>query len=395
VIKEVQLKCTPSVFLTIFCNKNTDGSKKRLFLPKNKTMKLIEIKYSQTNWISTNDWLLSDLSLNDFNLIIGENAVGKSRTVLLISSFAKMLSEQVSNVYNGKFSLKFLKENGDYFIYELDAYKGVKSEKLTVNDKIILNRHENQTEIYSSTTKKVIKISPPDDKLAIHVRRDKDEFPFFEDLIQWAKQVHGFKFGNITPHTLLIDKQADRLTSVDEIPSLLEELKPIEYEEIIRQFNSLGYDLEKIVVRKDETTTKIAVFQKGLKFGLRQEQLSQGMFRSLCLIIFMHYLLSKDKVSTIIVDDFCEGLDYNRAIKLGKLIVEKFANSNIQFIATTNDNFLMNVIDIKYWNILVREGSTVRSFNYQNSKNIFDDFKMSGLSNFYLFSSDFLTQKQL
>jgi predicted ATPase len=358
-------------------------------------MKLIEIKYSITDFPSINNWLLKDLSLSNINLIIGENAVGKSRTVQLISSFAKMLSEQVSVIYYGKFSLKFLKENGDSIIYIVDADTIIKSEKLIINDTVMLERIANKTEIYSETSHKYIKISPPDDKLVIHVRRDKDEFPYFEDLIQWAKQVHGFKFGNITPHTLLIDKFADRLTSVDEIPSLLEELKPTEYREIIKQFNTLGYEIERLAVEKNEIGARIYVYQKGLKLALNQEQLSQGMFRSLCLIIFMHYLLSKDKVSTIIVDDFCEGLDYNRAIKLGKLIVEKFANSNIQFIATTNDNFLMNVIDIKYWNILVREGSTVRSFNYQNSKDIFDDFKMSGLSNFYLFSSDFLTQKQL
>jgi predicted ATPase len=355
-------------------------------------MKLIEIKYSNTNAAHFNDWYLSDLSLTDFNLIIGENAVGKSRTVQLISSFAKMVSENF--MYFGKWTLTFSKTNKSFIVYDLEIDNGVKSEKITINNKTVLDRSGNRTEIYSETAKKSIKINPPDDRLVLHVRRDKDEFPYFEDLINWAKQVHGFKFGNITPHTLLIDKKADRLTSVDEIPSLLEELAPKEYDEIIKQFNSLGYELEKIVVNKDEIGTKIAVFQKGLTSGLKQEQLSQGMFRSLCLIIFMHYLLTKNNVSTIIVDDFCEGLDYNRAIKLGKLIVEKFANSNIQFIATTNDSFLMNVIDIKYWNILVREGSTVRSFNYQNSKDIFDDFKMSGLSNFYLFSSDFLTQKQ-
>ncbi len=358
-------------------------------------MKLIEIKYAVTNLAGTNDWLLNDLLLNDFNLIIGGNAVGKSRTVQIISSFAKMILEQVSTIFLGNWSLKFQAVNGDIFIYELDIREpNIHSEKLIINNVTVLDRNVNRTELFSVTNKEFIKISPPDDRLVLHIRRDKDEFPYFEDLIQWAKQVHGFKFGNITPHTLLIDKKADRLTSVDEIPSLLEELSPNAYEEIIKQFNSLGYELEKIVVHKDEMGTKIAVFQKGIKLGLRQEELSQGMFRSLCLIIFMHYLQSKNNVSTIIVDDFCEGLDYNRAIKLGKLIVEQFADSKIQFIATTNDNFLMDVIDIKYWNILVREGSTVRSFNYQNSKAIFDDFKLSGLSNFYLFSSDFLSQKQ-
>ncbi len=355
-------------------------------------MKLIEIKYTDSN---ASNWQLLDLSLGNFNLIIGENAVGKSRTVHLISSFAQMIAKQDTYIYFGEWVLSFMKNNGDILTYELDVlHPNIQREKLSINGHDVLNRDKNSTKIYSETSKKFIKINPPDDTLVLHVRRDKDEFPFFEDLIQWAKQVRGFKFGSIAPHTLNVDKQTDTLTSIDNIPALLEQLNDSEYTAIINQFNSLNYELEKISIRKNLNGNRIIVYQKGMTTELNQHDMSQGMFRSLCLIIFMHYLQSKNNVSTIIVDDFCEGLDYNRAIKLGKLIVEQFANSKIQFIATTNDNFLMDVIDIKYWNILVREGSTVRSFNYQNSKAIFDDFKLSGLSNFYLFSSDFLSQKQ-
>ncbi|MCP4106937.1 MAG: ATP-binding protein [Desulfobacteraceae bacterium] len=101
-------------------------------------------------------------------------------------------------------------------------------------------------------------------------------------------------------------------------------------------------------------------------------------------------LLIQNKAETIIVDDICEGLDYERATKLGKLLFKIFQAKNVQFIVSSNDSFLMDVIDIRYWNILVRENNLIRVYNYKNSKDKFDNFKYSGLSNFDLFSSDYL-----
>ena len=132
------------------------------------------------------------------------------------------------------------------------------------------------------------------------------------------------------------------------------------------------------------------VVEEGLKKSVIETDLSQGMSRALDLLTYVQYLLQSGKTSIFILDDLGEGLDYERATKLGKLLVEKLENSNIQFIATSNDSFLMDVIPIKYWNILRRDGNTVSSLNYQNSKERFDKFLMTGLSNFDLFSSNYL-----
>ena len=93
------------------------------------------------------------------------------------------------------------------------------------------------------------------------------------------------------------------------------------------------------------------------------------------------------------IDDLCEGLDYERATKLGKLIFNKCKDTNIQLIATSNDSFLMDVVDIKFWNVLQREGKVVTAINIQTHEALFKKFKFTGLSNFDFFASDYIKPK--
>lgn len=249
-----------------------------------------------------------------------------------------------------------------------------------MNNKLLLKRNSGKTELFSFTFDKFIKISPPDDKLVLHIRRDKEEFPFFEDIVRWAEQAEMVEFAgeNFGKNLAL----------------WFEELNSHSIESLKRDFNQLGYKLNDVFLKKTKYADNkiVHVVEDGLKKSVVETDLSQGMSRALDLFTYVQNLLQIGKTSIFILDDIGEGLDYERATKLGKLLVEKLENSNIQFIATTNDSFLMDVIPIKYWNLLVREGSTVKSYNYQNSKEVFDKFKMTGLSNFDLFSSDYLLQ---
>jgi hypothetical protein len=52
------------------------------------------------------------------------------------------------------------------------------------------------------------------------------------------------------------------------------------------------------------------------------------------------------------------------------------------------------IVDIKYWNVLQREGTIVTTINQQNNPDLFKKFMFTGLSNFDFFASDFITQYQ-
>lgn len=119
-------------------------------------------------------------------------------------------------------------------------------------------------------------------------------------------------------------------------------------------------------------------------------QLSSGMLRTLYLLCYMEYIKKNSKVSLLLVDDMSEGLDYSRSTRLGQMIFDDCRQNGLQVIASSNDAFLMDVVDISNWQILRRVGSKVTSINQYTNPDLFRKFKMTGLSNFDFFSSDFI-----
>ena len=374
------------------------------FVKNHTLMKLVSVSYSHEDTPKADSWELVDVNLLDQNLIVGRNATGKSRLAQMISSFSKMISQSSPFLYFGNWDMQFVTNSEEKIRYKLNVgsdsnFESVNSEEIYINDKLVLTRDKNSAKIFSNTKHELVPISPPDNKLVIHVRRDKEEFPFLEFIAFWAEQTYGFKFGNITPYSYRINKDADRLTSVDSIPNIIEKLHTLDkgsrknINSAIDDFNSLGYNITDIKLGVTEKQSLFLVLEKHLQKYLPQNSLSQGMYRSLALLLFVEFISAQGSVSTVIIDDLCEGLDYERAIKLGKLIFKKFKDKNIQLIATTNDSFLMDSIGIKNWNILIRESNKVTSFNYKKNEEIFEKFKYSGLSNFDFFSSDYLNKK--
>jgi len=71
------------------------------------------------------------------------------------------------------------------------------------------------------------------------------------------------------------------------------------------------------------------------------------------------------------------------------LIIEKVKKSNVQIIMTTNDRFVMNKVPLEYWSLIQRVPKKSLFFNYQNSKETFEEFKYTGLNNFDFLSTEF------
>ena len=88
----------------------------------------------------------------------------------------------------------------------------------------------------------------------------------------------------------------------------------------------------------------------------------------------------------------CLGLDYSKSTGVGRLLFDICREHGMQLMATSNEEFMMNIVDIGEWNILVRKDQTVKSLNAANHPELFDEFRFSGLDNFDLFTSDVLNR---
>ena len=115
------------------------------------------------------------------------------------------------------------------------------------------------------------------------------------------------------------------------------------------------------------------------------------MFRVFCVLLYMIYSSTLADARCLMIDDMGEGLDYRRSTKLGKIVFDYCKKNSIQLIVTSNDSFLMDSVPLDLWNILQRNGRTVTSLNSQTHQELFTKFARTGLSNFDILSSNFIT----
>lgn len=383
-------------------------------------MQLKEMKLSRFKG-QANEWSIEGrpkdgkfgqpLSFNNMNLIAGKNASGKSRTIDAIRHIADLFSGdmKISNLYSSGYGTAEYKlifdDNGDNIEYYLDFFDGkIKQELLTVNGKELLNRATGK--LWYEGAKEELEFETDDDVLAIS-KRDKKQHSFFETLYIWGKSLNHYRFGSqlgknalIRDLNLIKDDDEVDLKDGNEVASIFIKGKRLYsnvfVDAVIQDMNAIAYNIKNIDVSPLRNFPIAAyglnVQEADIDDITDQREMSQGMFRVLSLLIQLNYSLLSKISSCILIDDVGEGLDYDRSKGLIDLIIEKVKTSNVQVIMTTNDRFIMNKIPLDYWSVIQRIPSKSLFYNYHNSKDIFDEFQYTGLSNFDFFSSEFYIQ---
>ncbi|MDB9484764.1 AAA family ATPase, partial [Dolichospermum circinale CS-537/05] len=151
----------------------------------------------------------------------------------------------------------------------------------------------------------------------------------------------------------------------------------------------LENETEEFIDRKPEC---LYVKENDLRQKTEQYSMSQGMFRALYLIIQVNYSLLSRKPSCILIDDIGEGLDFERSSSMIQLLIDKAKTGLVQLIMTSNDRFIMNGVPLQFWSVIERKTGLAKLHNINNSKQIFDDFKFTGLNNFDFFASQFYVE---
>jgi predicted ATPase len=355
-------------------------------------MILKHINYSE-NKGKSNYWEIKDVTLSKQNLIVGVNATGKTRLMNVMAGFAATLSSKLKHI-DGNWD--FIFGNGDdtfyHYYLSIENSKVIREEIIQNDSEFLLKRDTNKAEIYSEVTKTLELFYPPSDEVTVNIRRDTNNYPFLEFFIKWAKNFKLYSFSQTLKNNITIPNNQDGyLDSLNTIPYIINKYSsdsPDMIRAIIDDMRSIGYSISRVsarnILNNNAPANMMAVILKeeDLSCDTDQINISDGMFRALCVIGMLEYILHIEKEGTIVIDDLGEGLDFERSSKLMKLLYEKTANTKIQLIITSNDRFLINSVDMRTINYLSREGHKVAAANYDNNKEIFDTFLLAGLNNF-------------
>ncbi|RLD71929.1 MAG: hypothetical protein DRI98_03735 [Bacteroidetes bacterium] len=356
------------------------------------------------------EWLIDNVSLGETNLVVGKNSSGKTRTLNALSDLVNMIRGKGTSA-SGPVSYELLFRNSEEILkYEL-AYdqETIKNERLYVGEELVLERGEggNGKIKYESTPGSIfLEFEIPHDQLACYAKRDRLQHPFIELIYGWAISLRRFDFsGDLgkSRYALKSSFEAREVDWTDTTSSLVpaitvaEEEYPQFQELVLKDMRQIGYDLKEFgVIHFSErfsgsSQDRYAVYttETGLEKQVTQRDMSQGMFRAFSVLVQVNYYILSGHKGFVIIDDIGEGLDFSRAKQLVQVLISKATEARIQLIMSTNDSFIMNAVDIEHWAVIMREGNKISLYNYENSKEIFEEFKFTGLNNFDFLASEF------
>ena len=354
-------------------------------------MKLTAFKFSRHRW---------QLDLTHFAdqiLLVGQNASGKSKTIRALAKVVALISQKdVLTTVDVLDALLDFDVDAGRLVYSFSVMGGIVTDESLVYTDYTTNTNN---EIISRDKETCILqgevVNPPANKLVLNVRRDTQLYPEMEILQKWAENVVGFSFneadidGDTKSDSWFNGYQYHLNDIVDDM-----EKSPDAKDEFIAKMKEAGYNIASIKTLEFGGQKKIIVREEGLRFLMFDTAMSKGMFRTFFLVAYLLYF-KRNKAgqpAMLLIDDLCEGLDYERSTKLGKLCFDMCEEMGIQLMASSNDSFLMDVVDLKYWNILRRNKSRVEMINAYEYPELFDHFERTGLNNFDLFSSDFIAR---
>ncbi len=376
-------------------------------------MFLESIEYAQFERTSL-AWKLEGCTLGNINLIVGKNATGKSRTLNIIGALADLLSGDRGASLSANYKAKF-DNKGKNIVYILKCKRGkIIKERLDIDSKNLLRRGlEGIGSIYyDQEPQKMLKFQAPPNQVVSVARRDSIQHPFLEDLYDWGKSTRRYYFGTDLGKSQLASIVKDKAKAEKQVlnPKNTNMVVPMFRkgqkkfgsrftDSIKRDMFTVGYDIVAIdvaplvsVIFETNLPGQIVglyVQEADLKGRTDQNDMSQGMFRALSLIIQITYSQMTGEPSCILIDDIGEGLDYERSSALVKLLIERAKETSVQLIMATNDRFVMNNVPLEYWLVIQRIGGISKIHNYRNSPKLFDDFALTGLNNFDFFSSNY------
>lgn len=307
-------------------------------------MNLTSLRYSEFEG-EPRTWKVDGLTLREVNLLVGKNASGKTRTLNVIKGLAAILSQDKPLQYSSGDYETVFRHDSQILQYTLKySNQLVTREEFSIDGKNLLKRGEMGIgEIFAVKENRWIEFQTPQDRVAAAARRDSIQHPYFEALFQWGHELRHFPFGTSLgqDHLAVITKEGPLADPKDpnQVAGVYrrgcKELGDSYNRAIIDDLASVGYDIEEVGLGQPPALkilpqmnvkgelVALLVKERGLRDAMYQNDMSQGMFRVLSMIIHLNFAVMGRRPSCILVDDIGEGLDFDRSCRLIKLLMDK------------------------------------------------------------------------
>lgn len=341
-------------------------------------------------------------------LVVGRNSTGKSRLLSIIRSICGNISG-LRPPAEGNYNIS-VKLNSGIFNYKLIANGNkVEKEELQLDGRELINRRSSEsTKLFFEKEGIYIDSSFEDEILVTASRQDKMQHPWLVEFAQWAKSCRHYDFSRefSTERAISINDFARIHQHPEQLPTDKDDVVSTYTKQfrihgkrfddaVIADMRSLGFminevgagDVATLIPGLQLDAVMLFIKEDGVPARIPQAMMSQGLFRTLGLIIQINAQALSNNNQLTLIDDIGEGLDYERSSHLIKLLIEKSRNHSWQLIMTSNDRQIMNGIPIEQWCILERVAQEVRAFTKENSRESFEEFQFTGLSNFDFFRS--------
>lgn len=350
--------------------------------------KLVNFEFIE--WIGDRlNWEQRKFKLSDFNVILSDNAQGKTRLFNILRSIRDFHTGRIvinNPIYSGKCTLWF-NEGQDEIVYQFEM-KGVSTgQGLTFNE--IIKRNENvlfdrsnKILFEEESQKRIPEFFLPNNIPVVcsTIERGYITFNKIRDFIermlflQANRFVGGEEIG-IDRRAMILDQRGSNIASV---MANWRERMPLVYEEVIRTFRNCFDFITDIYIK--EATTPIGIKapflylkEKDIDFEIMQPDWSDGMMRALCLFAlpctqFLDQKKDVTRPSLIGVDEIENGLDFNT---LTKVINHYESYSNlVQTLIATHSPLVCNLIDPRNWLIIRRKGVNVEVISPSDKEDV-------------------------
>lgn len=344
-------------------------------------------------------WKTDLITFDNYNLIIGKNASGKSQLFQRFN-FLKLVHSKDGLTPNIRTTIDFLltfkdTENDNIIKYNLKVMPNQEVEETVENETLKITLYSSNKKAFYDELKnnEVSLLFPKKHSVTKFISDMEGNFPTLKKIGDFFDGVKLLRTDRYNPHHLsptlgqmVPDENLNNLGAV--VLTWKQQNKAL-FNELLNTYKTFFEGINDLIsVPQPNLPIPILGFsEKNVKWTVSQTDCSMGMLRILGIIALSISVDPKTgKIpSLIIVDEIDNGLDYENVGAIIEYLIERSSQSQVIF--SSHSPVVCNFVTPKNWRVFSRKGSHVQVKVPTETKETLDLIKSSKMSNWEIYQN--------